>query len=95
MNDRILPFALWVGLAVLPLTACSGSVVVTAGNAEPPPAEVPGEDTCTPRPDMMCPMLFDPVCGEDGKTYSNGCVAHRQCVKVAHKGECGGRSGGG
>lgn len=41
------------------------------------------------RSDVACIEIFKPVCGEDGKTYSNRCVAERQSdVKVAYEGRC-------
>lgn len=45
------------------------------------------EDNC------VCTRIYDPVCGSDGKTYSNDC--HFNCQKskhsnliIAHRGEC-------
>ena len=37
--------------------------------------------------DCNCFLAFDPVCGEDGREYSNSCFA--DCHKVAYqKGQC-------
>ncbi|MDP2735376.1 MAG: Kazal-type serine protease inhibitor domain-containing protein, partial [bacterium] len=44
-----------------------------------------------PRPasDVVCTQEFKPVCGVDGNTYPNACVAQRQNgVRISHEGEC-------
>lgn len=42
---------------------------------------------CAPRPEM-CTMDYRPVCGCDGKTYSNACTAAGAGVNVDKSGEC-------
>ncbi len=46
-----------------------------------------GKGNCTAKPDV-CPEIFKPVCGCNGKTYSNECFAAAAGVNVASEGAC-------
>jgi len=57
---------------------CQRAVGVCATDAEGVCAEKPG----------ACPTIQDPVCGCDGNTYGNACLAASAGVTVASAGEC-------
>ena len=52
--------------------------------------EFPGE--CVWRPEA-CTMQYNPVCGCDGRTYGNACMAAGNGVNVAQGGECEAQEG--
>lgn len=66
-----------------PPTSCPGT--------EPGPVAPPHAGSSEP-PAMGCALIYAPVCGTDGSTYGNACVAEVLAqVKIAYTGVCKGR----
>jgi hypothetical protein len=50
-------------------------------------ADPAGRGVCSPIPDI-CSDSVKPVCGCNGKTYPNACMAEIDDASVAHEGSC-------
>lgn len=59
------------------------------GGGTPPARPKPRPSPTASGSPVVCAQNYDPVCGVDGKTYSNRCAAEQQAkVVVAHTGVC-------
>lgn len=76
----------------------AGGKIVGAKSCIPNPCEkkieTPAEKPTTTEGVVFCITLWNPVCGKDGKTYSNSCFAKTTGVEIDYQGVCKEKGGG-
>lgn len=74
---------------------CPCAVAAQGGADVQPNALLPPAPAEKPTEPFACPAILDPVCGADGRGYSNSCMAAAGGTEVACKGNCPCMGGGG
>ena len=72
-------------------TCIAEGKILTAGKVCCPGYEVNNQSICqkiSSTNNVACVTLWDPVCGENGKTYSNECYSKAAGINIKYKGEC-------
>ncbi|KPA14763.1 secreted protein containing Proteinase inhibitor I1, Kazal domain protein [Candidatus Magnetomorum sp. HK-1] len=77
-----------LNIKIHPIKSCfDNSTCLPIQYCEKPHKSCNQPGVCQSRP-ITCMMLFDPVCGCDGRTYNNACEAALAGVNVAFRGRC-------
>jgi hypothetical protein len=67
---------------------CCDGVCLNIGTPTFAPCAEPGTSCCKLDPICVCPAIYTPVCGANGKTHGNACEARCAGVKVVRASEC-------